>query len=87
MFDFSNYSQDSEFFDDDNKKVIGKMKDEFGGIIIGQFIGLKPQMYSIKKLMVEKQKLLKEYILRQNLMNFKMFSLIKKLDKNEKNLS
>ena len=87
MFDFSNYSQDSEFFDDDNKKVIGKMKDEFGGIIIGQFIGLKPKMYSIKKLMVEKQKLLKEYILRQNLMNFKMFSLIKKLDKNEKNLS
>ena len=87
MFDFSNYSQDSEFFDDDNKKVIGKMKDEFGGIIIGQFIGLKPQMYSIKKLMVEKQKLLKEYILQQNLMNFKMFSLIKKLDKNEKNLS
>ena len=87
MFDFSNYSQDSEFFDDDNKKVIGKMKDEFGGIIIGQFIGLKPQMYLIKKLMVEKQKLLKEYILRQNLMNFKMFSLIKKLDKNEKNLS
>ena len=63
------------------------MKDEFGGIIIGQFIGLKPQMYSIKKLMVEKQKLLKEYILQQNLMNFKMFSLIKKLDKNEKNLS
>ena len=88
MFDFSNYSEDSEFFDDDdNKKVIGKMKDEFGGIIIGQFIGLKPQMYSIKKLMVEKQKLLKEYILQQNLMNFKMFSLIKKLDKNEKNLS
>ena len=87
MFDFSNYSQDSEFFDDDNKKVIGKMKDEFGGIIIGRFIGLKPQMYSIKKLMVEKQKLLKEYILQQNLMNFKMFSLIKKLDKNEKNLS
>ena len=87
MFDFSNYSQDSEFFDDDNKKVIDKMKDEFGGIIIGQFIGLKPQMYSIKKLMVEKQKLLKEYILQQNLMNFKMFSLIKKLDKNEKNLS
>ena len=51
MFDFSNYSEDSEFFDDDdNKKVIGKMKDEFGGIIIGEFIGLKPKMYSIKKI-------------------------------------
>ena len=51
MFDFSNYSEDSEFFDDDdNKKVIGKLKDEFGGIIIGEFIRLKPQMYSIKKI-------------------------------------
>ena len=52
MFDFSNYSEVSEFFDDDddNKKVIGKLKDEFGGIIIGEFIRLKPQMYSIKKI-------------------------------------
>ena len=30
MFDFSNYSKDSKFFDDTNKKVIGKMKDEYG---------------------------------------------------------
>ena len=28
LFDFSNYSKDSEFFDDTNKKVTGKMKDE-----------------------------------------------------------
>ena len=39
LFDFSNYSEDSEFFNDDNKKIIGKMKDEFGRIIIGEFIG------------------------------------------------
>ena len=26
LFDFSNYSKDSKFFDEDNKKVIGKMK-------------------------------------------------------------
>ena len=50
LFDFINYSEDSEFFDDDNKKVIGKMKDEFGGIIIGEFTGLKSKMYSIKKI-------------------------------------
>ena len=37
------------FFDDTNKKVIGKMKDEFGGVIIDQFIGLKLKMHSIKK--------------------------------------
>ena len=49
LFDFSNYSKDSKFFDDAHKKVIGKMKDEFGGVIIDQFIGLKSKMYSKKK--------------------------------------
>ena len=49
LFDFSNCSKDSKFFDDTNKKVIGKMKDEYGGVIIDQFIGLKSKMYSIKK--------------------------------------
>ena len=50
LCDFSNYSRDSEFFDDTNKKVIGKMKDEYGGFIIDEFIGLKSKMYSIKKI-------------------------------------
>ena len=49
-FDFSNYSKDSKFFDDTNKKVIGKMKDEYGGVIMDQFIGLKSNMHSIKKI-------------------------------------
>ena len=50
LFDFSNYSKDSKFYDDANKKVIGKMKDEYGGVIIDQFVGLKSKMYSIKKI-------------------------------------
>ena len=50
MFDFSNYSKDSTFDDDTNKKVTGKMKDEYRGAIIDQFIGLKSKMYSIKKI-------------------------------------
>ena len=50
LFDFSNYSKDSKFFNDANKKVIGKMKDEFGGVIIDKFIGLKSKMYSMKKI-------------------------------------
>ena len=50
LFDFSNYSKDSTFYDDTNKKVICKMKDENGGAIIDQFIGLKSKMYSIKKI-------------------------------------
>ena len=50
MFDFSNYSKDSKFYDDANKNVIGKMRDEYGGVIIDEFIGLKSKMYSIKKI-------------------------------------
>ena len=49
LFDFRNYSKDSRFYDDTNKKVIGKMKDEYGGVIIDEFVGLKSKMYSIKK--------------------------------------
>ena len=41
LFDFSNHSKDSKFFDDTNKKVIGKTKDKYGGVIINQFTGLK----------------------------------------------
>ena len=48
LFDFSNYLK--EFSDDTNKKVIGKMKDEFGGVIATEFVGLKSKMYSIKKI-------------------------------------
>ena len=50
LFDFSNYSKDSKFFDETNKKVIGKMKDEFVGVIVSEFVGLKSKIYSIKKI-------------------------------------
>ena len=50
LFDFSNYSKDSKFCDNTNKKVIGKMKDEYGGVIIDEFVGLKSKMYSIRKI-------------------------------------
>ena len=44
MFDFSNYPEDSKFFDKANKIVIGKMKDESEVKIINEFVGLKPKM-------------------------------------------
>ena len=31
LFDFSDYSKESKFYDDSNKKVIGKMKDDMEG--------------------------------------------------------
>ena len=33
--------------DNTNKKVIGKMKDEFNSLLIKDFIGLNPKVYSI----------------------------------------
>ena len=50
LFDFSNYSEDSKFFNETNKKVIGKMKDEFSGVIVTKFVGLKSKMYSMKEI-------------------------------------
>ena len=50
LFDYSNYSKDSRFFDRTNKIVIVKMKDELGGMIVNEFTGLQSKMYSIKKI-------------------------------------
>ena len=46
MFDFSNYSTNSKYYDDPNKLVIGKMKDETGGVPIKEFVGLKSRCIS-----------------------------------------
>ena len=45
LFDFSDYPLNLKFFDLANKKVISKMKDEFKGRIISEFVGLKSKMY------------------------------------------
>ena len=47
LFDFSDYPLSSKFFDPVIKKVIGKMKDEFKGRIITEFVGLKSKMCSL----------------------------------------
>ena len=50
LFDSRNYPKDSKFFDPTNNKVICKMKDESEGKIIGEFVGLKSKMYSMKNI-------------------------------------
>ena len=47
MFDFSYYQLKSKYYDNSNKLVFGKMKDETGGDAIQEFVGLKQKMYSI----------------------------------------
>ena len=46
MFNFSNDSTKSAYYDNSNKLVVGKMKDERDGAVIEELVGLKPKMYS-----------------------------------------
>ena len=48
LFDFSGYEKQSPFYNDENKEVIGKMKDELNREIIEEFVGLRAKMYSLK---------------------------------------
>ena len=47
LFDFSDYSWDSKFFDHVNKTFIGIMKDEFKEKISNEFNWLNSKMYSV----------------------------------------
>ena len=46
-FDLSNYPKEHRLYNEDNKMVTLKFKDELAGVPIQEFIGLKPKMYSI----------------------------------------
>jgi hypothetical protein len=48
VYDFSDYPEDSKFYDVTNKKVVGKFKDETAGVPITEFVGLRSKMYSMK---------------------------------------
>ena len=47
VFDWRNQPKDSKYYCNDNKKVPGKIKDEYGVIPSYEFVGLKSKMYSI----------------------------------------
>ena len=46
-YDFSGFDTNSKFYDDSNKKVLGKFKDECDGKAPSEFVGLRPKMYSL----------------------------------------
>ena len=47
LFDLSNFPTSSKYYCSDNKKVVRKMKDEYGGKSIVKLVGLKSKIYSI----------------------------------------
>ena len=50
LLDFSNYPKDSKFFDQAKTTGFDKMKEESGGKIIDEFVGLKSKVYSMKNI-------------------------------------
>ena len=47
LFDFSNFSKDSKFYDSQNEMVAGKIKVVNKGISVDKFVGLNSKVHSI----------------------------------------
>ena len=70
LFDNSDYPKDSPYFSVENKKVIGKFKDEAAGMPIVEFIGLRSKMYSYVKDNGKNEKTAKgvrKYVIKKNI--------------------
>ena len=46
-YDTSEYPTSHKLFSVKNKRVLGKIKEEYKGNLIKEFVGLRPKMYSI----------------------------------------
>ena len=46
-FDFSDFPKHHPLYDETNRKVTGKMKDEYAGTPIAEYIGLRSKLYSV----------------------------------------
>ena len=58
-FDMSEYSKSNPIYDETNKKVIGKFKDETGDKIITKFVGVRSKCYAFETDDLEVKKKLK----------------------------
>ena len=48
LYDTSNYPKDNLLYSIENKKALGKMKDECGGQVIKEVVAVRPKMYSVE---------------------------------------
>ena len=79
MFDFSDYPQDSKFFDLDDKSVFGKIRDKSKGKIIREFLGLRSKMYSL--IAVDSREIKKEKAVNKNVVKNIRHEELKKYEK------
>ena len=74
-YDFSDYPQDHPLHNEENKKVIGKFKDECAGTPIAEYIGLRPKLYSVLRTdeqIIKKAKGVKKYVIKKQI-NFENY--------------
>ena len=57
-FDFSNYPSEFPLHNEENKKVVLKLKDKMGGKLVEEHVALKPKLYSI----LDKRELIACYV-------------------------
>jgi hypothetical protein len=68
-YDMSEYSKDSGLYDGENKKVIGKFKDESPDEVIESFVGIRSKCYSFitKNNTVKKAKGVSKVVVKKNI--------------------
>ena len=69
-YDFSDYPTDHPLYDETNKKVICKLKDECAGTPIAEYIGLRPKLYSVLRTdeqIIKKAKGVKKYVIKKQI--------------------
>ena len=73
-YDFSDYPKDHPLYNDTNKQVIGKMKDECASTL-AEYNGLHPKLFSIlrsNEQLIKKAKGVKKYVLKKQI-NFENY--------------
>ena len=89
-YDTSNFNKKHYLYDETNKKVLGKMKDECGGTPIKEYVGLRPKMYSIitENQSIKKAKGVKKYVIKKEITheNYKQSLFNKETFRHEMNM-
>lgn len=68
-YDMSEYPKESDFYNDKNKKVLGKFKDETATAVITNFVGIRSKVYTIKsdKKVIKKAKGVSRIVVEKNI--------------------
>ena len=84
-FDFSDYPREHNLYSSENKKVIGKFKDELNGVLMTKYCGIRSKLYGYKKHQSEVEHIRFKGIKRSEVKRTKFDDLCECLFNNKKN--